>query len=306
MAHAWPNYDPTLEALLHPETRHPEGLHSAGDGWPFEAVCAEFARLAYMRFETDGEEQLATALAKAGFGRPKSFVARAPAYRGWWRRIRTWFRDRDAQAFGATSLDGSMTIVAFRGTQPDSPPDLLTDMRFLPVSWDGPGKVHEGFLRAYESLSPSIEEWLGSEPPRRLAVTGHSLGAAMAALMAVRSRDPEVELVTFGCPLVGNAEFCAALDRRAKVARYVDCSDIVTTVPYTWLGYAQGAKARYIDRHGLVRTSPSESEIKADRKEARRRYREEYLAIGNAPSRQFADHAPVNYVSAVAGKRRDP
>ncbi len=282
----WPLYDPTMEALLRPERRNPHGLYSAGDPWPIEAVCAEFSRLAYFRFDEGDSARLVEALAKAGFGPPEPFTS-----------------SRDAQAFGATSLDGAMTILAFRGTQADKPKDLLSDLAFWPQSWPGKGKVHRGFWKAYDSLRTPIDEWLGQVRPKRLIVTGHSLGAAMASLMA--ALHDEAELVTFGCPLVGNRAFARAYRRPA--ARYVDCADLVATVPYSWLGYAHFGELRYIDRHGVVhRPPPDKAAMKQDRREAIRAYRRLYLGrSGTVPTRRFADHAPVNYVSAVAGLRQD-
>lgn len=304
MADRWPHYDPTLEALLRPERRHPYSLYSAGDPWPIEAVCAEFSRLAYFRFEEGETARLTEALAKAGFGPPETFASSVPPFGNWLRRARQRLRDPGAQAFGAVSLDGTTTIVAFRGTQADKPKDLLIDLMALPVSWRGAGKVHMGFRTAYDSLRDRIDEWLGRVRPRRLIVTGHSLGAAMACLMA--ALHDESELVTFGCPLVGNRAFAEAFRRPAL--RYVDCADLVATVPYAWLGYAHFGELRYIDRHGQVQPSPpDEATMKQDRKAAIRAYRGLYLGRpGTVPTRRFADHAPVNYVSAAAGLRHDP
>lgn len=301
MADPWPHYDPSLQALLHPEERHPFGLYAAGDGWPIEAVCAEFARLAYFRFELEsGRERLSRALARAGFGSPACFRSEVPTFGNWLRRKLQSFRVRDAQGFGATSSDGALTILAFRGTQADQPRDLITDLSAWRSPFPGRGRVHTGFWTAYKELAGPIDAWLKQVRPRRLLVTGHSLGAAMATLMAALHE--EAELVTFGCPLVGNREFADSFRRPA--ARYVDCSDLVTAVPFGFMGYVHFGELRFIDRHGAVhRTPPSEAEIKADRKAAIREYRSLYRHAGNVPTRRFADHAPVNYVSAVAGKR---
>lgn len=301
METSWPHYDPTLEALLRPEKRHPHSLYSAGDPWPIEAVCAEFSRLAYFRFEEGEKAKLAEALAKSGFGPPETFASSVPPFGNWLRRARQRLRDPGAQAFGATSLDGITTILAFRGTQADKPKDLLIDLMAFPVSWPGAGRVHMGFWKAYGSLRDRIDEWLGDVRPRRLIVTGHSLGAAMACLMA--ALHDEAELVTFGCPLVGNRAFAEAYRRPA--VRYVDCADLVATVPYTWLGYAHFGELRYVDRHGAVQSPPpGEGARKQDRKDAIAAYRRDYFGRpGNVPTRRFADHAPVNYVSAVAGLR---
>ena len=304
MAYEWPNYDPTLQALLHPEQSHPYGLHTQGDGWPVEAVCAEFSRLAYFHHEEDeGKRRLNEALAKAGFGEAVPFNSDVPLFGNWLRQKRQRLRNRGAQAFAATSLDGELAILAFRGTQADRPEDLITDLTAWRTRFPKGGKVHTGFWEAYRSLHEPIEAWLGEARPRRLVVTGHSLGAAMATLMAALHE--QAELISFGCPLVGNREFGERFGRPAL--RYVDCTDMVATVPYGFLGYVHFGELRYIDRHGAVHASaPDEAALREDRRQAGIDYRRYLGEPGNVPLRRFADHAPVNYVSAAAGKRRDP
>lgn len=302
MAYEWPNYDPTLEALLAPAKRHPYGLWAGEQGWSEEAVCAELARLAYFPFDDEWKPRLAKALAEGGFGAPECWDSEAPLFGPIWARALQWLRNRDAQAFGAVSLDGSTAVVAFRGTQANRPRDTISDMRFRCMKWDGPGRVHEGFWKAYQSLADHIEKWLESVGPRRLIITGHSLGAGMATVMAALR--PEARLVTFGSPLVGDSEFVRAFEGRDMV-RYVDCTDLVTSVPFEWLGYAPLGTIRYIDRDGVVHDPPPPAAaIDEDRSRARRDYLRTYaLKLGNVPVRDFADHTPVNYVSAVAGKR---
>jgi triacylglycerol lipase len=297
MAYEWPNYDPTLEALLFPQRRHPHGLCDEA-GWPDEAIYAELARLAYFPFRGEGQDRLAPALAKAGFGAPQPWDSNIPLFGSWLARARQMMRNRGAQAFGTVSRDSRTAVVSFRGTQPNQPMDTLVDMDFRPISWDGRGKVHQGFWRAYQSLAEPIETWLGRLRPERLIVTGHSLGAAMATVMAALR--PDARLVTFGSPLVGDAEFARAFEGRA-VARYVDCADLVTTVPLQLLGYVHAGTMKYIDRNGVVpETAPTDAEVEQDRRRAKDEYE---LRVGNAPSRALADHAPVNYISALTRRR---
>ncbi|HEX8124380.1 MAG TPA: lipase family protein [Allosphingosinicella sp.] len=305
MAYPWPNYDPTQEALLHPELSHPHGLYRQGDDWPFEAVCAEFARLAYFKFETDaGKARLDEAMAQAGFGEAATFDPVAvPTFGNWIRRRQQALRPRDSQAFAATSLDGEVTILAYRGTQADAPKDLVTDLMAWRTTLPGGAKVHTGFWLAFRELAAQIDPWLARARPRRLVVTGHSLGAALATIMAAMHED--AELVTFGSPMVGDRRFAEAFRRPAL--RYVDCTDMVTTVPYGWMGYVHFGEMRYIDRHGAVHApAPGEAALREDRDRAGTDYGPYRARPGNVPLRRFADHAPVNYVSAVAGKRNHP
>jgi pimeloyl-ACP methyl ester carboxylesterase len=211
-------------------------------------------------------------------------------------------QERGAQAFGTVGPDGSR-FVAFRGTQAGKLLDLVADARFRLVPFDPGGQVHEGFLIAYQSLEAAIMKWLGGADGKRFIVTGHSLGAAMATLLAARRR--EAELVTFGSPRVGDATFVQLFAGRS-VRRYVDCTDGVTTVPPSLIGYAHLPGERYIDHSGLVHEqAPPAEEVAEDRRAGRLVYAARYAwkAWRNVLIRELADHAPINYVSAVCGQR---
>jgi pimeloyl-ACP methyl ester carboxylesterase len=309
-------YDPSKEALYRPERRPPFGLYAKGDDWPLEAICAELARLAYVRFEEGDEQILSDAMSKAGFGTPRSFPQDGkgkgkPGSPGLLQRLLGFFGRRaggpgfgwGAQAFGAVRDDGTI-FVAFRGTQADSFMDLLADARFLPVEWPGGGKVHRGFRDTYQSLSEDIDRWVASLGQAPMVITGHSLGAAMATLMAAKY--DEAILVTFGSPRVGDRAFADRLAGR-DVRRYADCADMVAQVPPPLLGYVHVDGMRYIDRFGTAHSqAPDEAAQDEDQGEARRDYRTRHAGNPeNVPTRRLADHAPINYISAVRGVRHD-
>lgn len=278
-------YDPTKKALFQPEDGPP--LFGSDLPWSQDAICAELARLAYIRVEEGDGARLDAALALGGFGPATAFHDGAT----------------DAQGFGTVASDGTRYL-AYRGTQPDRVKDLISDARFWGSTWQGPGRVHNGFLRAEQSLAGAVDAWLAAEPARPLVVTGHSLGAAMATITAARL--PGSALVTFGSPRVGNAAFRATLAGR-PVRRYVDCCDAVTTVPPP-LGCGHLGTELYIDRTGRVlAAAPGWWQRHRDKWAARR----DYLARctgrpGNVAVRALADHAPINYVSAVLGVREGP
>ena len=279
------DYDPTRRALLHPEYDDP--TPGFGLGWSQELICAELSRLAYYKYEDDGGARLGAALHAAGFGAPQPFVEAKAG----------------AQGFG--TIAGGTAYVAFRGTQPDSLSDLLADARFGMLPWPGGGRVHHGFRDAFESLHPKINDWLEGAGHDRLVVTGHSLGAAMATVMA--GSYPAATLVTFGSPRVGDEAFVACFEGR-DVRRFVDTADLVTRVPPELIGYRHLQGMRYIDRNGTVTASPPpKAEIDADRAAARRDYLHCAVDIWhNVPARDLADHAPINYVGALLGGRTGP
>lgn len=277
-------YDPTRRALYSPESG--EALPDFSSAWPVEWVCAELSRLAYYRFEEGDGPRLERALVRAGFSAPRHFDAPGSG----------------SQAIGTLSPTGT-AFIAFRGTQPGKLLDLLADIRFRLVEWPQGGRVHKGFLVAYDSLKGEIAKWLGEVRTTALVVTGHSLGAAMATLLA--STRPDADLVTFGSPRVGDADFAATFASRL-VRRYVDCTDKVTTQPPELIGYRHLTGEIYLDRFGAAHAPPlPPDEIAADRAAGRRLYfaKHAWRVWRNVLVRDGADHAPVNYLSGALGRR---
>lgn len=283
-------YDASSDALFHPERQLPI-VRTAP--WPLDALCAELSRLAYIRFDESETEagRLRQAVTGLGFAEPRLFRDDRPAPGTF---------ALAAEGFCAIDADRH-AVIAFRGTQPDSFKDFMSDARFLPTAWRGRGSVHRGFAETLDAVLPQIEAWLTEMRPARLTITGHSLGAALATLMAALR--PEAELVTFGSPRVGNGEFAAAFAGRS-MRRYVDCGDIVTLVPPA-IYFVHLDGFRYIDRHGQVHArDPGNLAIARDRAAAALEY--PWLAqSGKVPLRALADHAPINYVSAVLDVREE-
>lgn len=283
-------YDPTFSALIHPERQPPLGKHQP---WNEAATIAECARLAYYRFESDANaaQMLKGALADFGYGDFTGFAAHGQGVG----EVRF-----DTQAYGAVSA-ARTALIAFRGSQPDSFRDVLTNASVLPTAWAGAGKVHSGFWASLNEALPAIVHWLDKVKPVRLIVTGHSLGAAQASLLAGIRKD--AELLTLGSPLVGDAAFVASFAGR-RMARYVDCLDIVTRVPPALYDHLDGLQ--YIDRHGTIVPGGLDSfDSLAERVAANLAYAP-LIRPGNCLLRNLADHAPINYVSAILGIRTGP
>ncbi len=100
-------------------------------------------------------------------------------------------------------------------------------------------RFHSGFLDAlneiWGSLFPALESWQPS-PGRRLWVTGHSLGGAIAQLAAWRLERNFIQVhqvYTFGAPMVGNAAASAAFQRQfpGRIFRFIDTRDLVPKLP---------------------------------------------------------------------------
>jgi len=283
-------YGPTNQALYRPEAQPPLAMDPS---WPSDAVAAEFSRLAYRRFEQDPDEKgvIADAIAAAGFHRPEWFQEASGTARF------------SAKGFGAVRDDGQ-AIVAFRGTQADSFRDVMTDASVLLENWDRPGRVHSGFAASLRSILEPVEHWLDETAPSRLMLTGHSLGAALATVLAALLSDGArpIELVTFGSPRVGDEAMMASL-HPVTIRRYVNCTDAVALLPPPLI-YSHARGLHYIDRDGVVHVGDEPAfSLAKDQRAAHLAYAPLMWRTGTVPWRALADHAPINYVAALLGRR---
>ncbi len=126
----------------------------------------------------------------------------------------------------------------------------------------------------------------------------------MATLLtSLWSSKRRIDLYTFGSPRVGNRDFVDRIGASA-IFRYVDCRDYVTRVPFQIMGYEHAGSCLYIDRAGKIASDQAQEVMDHDRWVATEEYlRDNFLKSGTAGSRGLADHAPINYVSAVMGIR---
>jgi triacylglycerol lipase len=166
-----------------------------------------------------------------------------------------FFDEGDTQAFLAGNAD--MLLVAFRGTEPTKLSDWMSDAHIHLV--EGPaGRVHHGFKSAlddvWSDVLGSIEEL--QDNAQSLWFTGHSLGAALAALAVARLRleydRPVHGLYTFGMPRTGDRDFARTfnVDFKAQCFRFVNNNDVVTRVPPRALTYSHVGRFLFFDSRG--------------------------------------------------------
>jgi Lipase (class 3) len=292
-------YSPRKMDLFYPArsaTFFPAGLPETEAG-----LCAEMARIAGCRPEPDFQfdrQQIRAVLEPLGF-------------------ICQFFESVEnpngTATHGLLALHddlepgGSLAVLAFRGTDASDPTDLADDAEFLQREWAQGGLVHCGFAKALEPILPTLRPAL-DKLRGRVLFTGHSLGAAMATLLATIRR-PDF-LYTFGSPRVGNAQFVSTLNSLYN-RRFVNCCDIVARIPPESLlgeiNYAHYGVPYYIDRSGRITENPANEDIESDRISASSDYLVEYAwRTGNLALRELADHAPINYVSAVMADASQP
>lgn len=148
-------------------------------------------------------------------------------------------------------------IIICRGTQPSEWSDIKADVKIkLVPSLDNFGSVHRGFRQSVDNI------WLDLlilfkkyGKNRKVWCTGHSLGAAMATLIATRCHQilelPNPMLYTFGSPKVGNKEYVDHMNSlNIKHYRFVNNADIVTRNPL--YPYKHHGELYYFDHNGKL------------------------------------------------------
>jgi triacylglycerol lipase len=208
----------------------------------------------------------------------------------------TEFYEKDgAQAY--RFMNKTDLVIACRGTQPTEFNDLKADLKALPVMAETVGRVHIGFKTEVDDIWPMIEQDINRKTnvTKTLWFCGHSLGAAMATIMASRAKhnvelnDP-VELFTYGSPRVGWKKYCNSLD--VVHHRWKNNNDIVTTVPLAVMGFKHHGTQHYINAYGNVR-KPTGWQMLKDR------WRGMWMGIKQGKIDNFGDHSMVEYIKHI-------
>lgn len=196
-----------------------------------------------------------------------------------------WERKEDTKVLLAWNQD--RIVMSFRGTA--SLINVLADLQFWLASHPpsrGRGTryigthpaVHAGFLRSWQANSLNkriiqrIEEIVEQGGPlphgrkRKILLTGHSLGGALAHLAAydITKAFPgaTVRVYTFGSPRVGNHAFAKDYDATVPDSwAIINDQDVVTRGAKLVRIYKRCGHRVFIDKRGFLLVRPSFSEI---------------------------------------------
>lgn len=127
-------------------------------------------------------------------------------------------------------------LVVIRGTA--SGWDGITDIHAGRVSPHNGIVVHSGFSKAFNSLDIENQflRLFQGRNPQRVHCVGHSLGGAVATLVAdwAARKSMNAKLYSFGCPRVGHERFAKDITMRIKphnIFRVYHGSDVVPMIP---------------------------------------------------------------------------
>ena len=199
-----------------------------------------------------------------------------------------------------------MAIVAFRGTV--SIGNALTDVETALIRHDiFPGLVHLGFARAAEAVYPTVRALLTAlDRDLPIWVTGHSLGGAMATLVAHRLAHegfPVRAVYTYGSPRPGDRNFRDAY--RLPNYRFVNDNDLVPHLPLRWC-YRHVGLLKLLTRDGKLLEQESDwkdkkRELVKHAKHVQRAHRTDedpHLKLGEFD--WLADHHLDGYLAGIA------
>ena len=125
-------------------------------------------------------------------------------------------------------------VVAFRGTA--GLQDWLSDLNAFSTSTNY-GSLHRGFYFAFQAVKSSLEQIIRNMglTNRKLVLTGHSLGGALATVAAAEwTGSFDIRSVyTYGQPRVCKSDTASHIEQRlgSKFFRIVNDDDIVSRVP---------------------------------------------------------------------------
>ena len=150
-------------------------------------------------------------------------------------------------------------ILVFRGTEPTQWADIKSDLKFrkvtsLDIDGKSEGRVHRGFKAALDMVWDDINQHMVEckAIDKDITITGHSLGAALATLVAGRLNNPNVVLYTYGSPRVATDKWNKC--QKFTHYRFRNNNDIVTRVPPRWLGFKHNGEIEYFDYKGMYNT----------------------------------------------------
>lgn len=142
---------------------------------------------------------------------------------------------------GVHNMEESI-VLAFKGT--DGSLQLLDELINTDgVAWPGHGMINHyfaaGAIALLKDIEPHMTALMADHPRAKVWITGHSLGGALASLVAydllqkkIIADAAQVQVYTMGQPRVGNLAFANAYNELVpRTYRMVNAKDIVPHLP---------------------------------------------------------------------------
>jgi len=177
--------------------------------------------------------------------------------------MKTKYEDYDVKYYGHKGADAYVledeedVIVVCRGTEVKQISDVKADLSISKTK-TLVGKLHIGFNHYVDKIWTNIlvRGVDAKKKDKSLWLTGHSLGAAMATIMAYRFANYDLSatpagLFTYGSPRVGDRKFVNYFNQLPfEHHRWVNDGDIVTKIPFAPFFYHCGTM-HHINSSGM-------------------------------------------------------
>ena len=140
----------------------------------------------------------------------------------------------------------TIDILCFRGTQQIR--DWIFNLSAFPVPYAG-RLCHGGFVAAHASVWGKIKKEI--DPEKKLLITGHSLGGALAELSVAKlyKTHSQISLVTFGKPNTFFKGFKTPFSLQGQIS-VVAGSDLVARIPRLCYGPSVSQTLLYFANNG--------------------------------------------------------
>ncbi len=90
--------------------------------------------------------------------------------------------------------------------------------------------MHKGFYEAFLNINSLIKNKIETNN-KKLLITGHSLGAAIATIFTAENKEKNPILITFGSPMVGTKNFVIQ-NKDLLHIRWINSKDIICKIPF--------------------------------------------------------------------------
>lgn len=142
--------------------------------------------------------------------------------------------------------------IVFRGTNDKK--DHISNLRFAKTK--NKFEIHIGFKSRLDKILPEVLAELNSHSNKQVFFAGHSLGGAMAQIVATMTKDTKSTCFTFGCPKVGTILFSSRATHVTHY-RFVNCTDPIPILPPRLFGFIHHGNEVYINSDGNFKPQPS-------------------------------------------------
>lgn len=119
-------------------------------------------------------------------------------------------------------------IVIFRGSMTAA--DFSTDFQFTEQVAINNIMIHKGFNDLYKAIQSQFVDILHSQ----LTILGHSLGCALALLLAYNCTSSDITIFNYAPPKVGNTAFATYMNKYA-ITSVINSADIIPTLPLSYM-----------------------------------------------------------------------